>query len=86
LRRYSINECQHRLLRARCTSGKACRITRWEQEDLVDKMRERLSCDPDPMTLRRCAVEHPFGTIKAWKGATHFQMRRLKKSKPREST
>jgi hypothetical protein len=38
------------------------------------------------MTLRRCAVEHPFGTIKAWKGATHFQMRRLKKSKPREFT
>ena len=22
-------------------------------------------------------VEHPFGTIKSWKGATHFQMRRL---------
>jgi hypothetical protein len=30
------------------------------------------------MTLRRCTVEHPFGTIKAWMGATHFQMRRLK--------
>ena len=23
-------------------------------------------------------VEHPFGTIKAWMGATHFQMRTLK--------
>jgi hypothetical protein len=22
-------------------------------------------------------VRHPFGTIKAWMGATHFQMRRL---------
>jgi hypothetical protein len=22
-------------------------------------------------------LEHPFGTIKAWMGATHFQMRRL---------
>jgi hypothetical protein len=22
-------------------------------------------------------VEHPFGTIKAWMGATHFKMRRL---------
>ena len=30
------------------------------------------------MTLRRCTVEHPFGTIKAWMGAAHFQMRRLK--------
>ncbi len=30
------------------------------------------------MTLRRCTVEHPFGTIKAWMGTTHFLMRRLK--------
>lgn len=29
------------------------------------------------MALRRSTVEHPFGTIKAWMGATHFQMRRL---------
>ncbi len=28
---------------------------------------------------RRETVEHPFGTIKAWMGATHFQMRTLKK-------
>lgn len=30
------------------------------------------------MTLRRCTVEHPFGTIKAWMGATYFLTRRLK--------
>lgn len=41
-------------------------------------MRERLSQDSDPMTLRRCTVEHPSGTIKSWMGATHFQMRCLK--------
>ena len=28
--------------------------------------------------LRRSTVEHPFGTIKAWMGATHFRMRTLK--------
>ena len=33
---------------------------------------------PDLMRTRRCTVEHPFGTIKAWMGATHFQMRRLR--------
>jgi Transposase DDE domain len=26
----------------------------------------------------RQTVEHPFGTIKSWMGATHFQMRTLK--------
>lgn len=29
------------------------------------------------MTARRSTVEHPFGTIKAWMGATHFLTRRL---------
>ena len=48
-----------------------------EHEHLVDKRRQRLSRDPDRMTLRRCTAEHPFGTIKVWMGATHFQMRRL---------
>lgn len=76
--RYWINECQHCPLQRRCTSGKERRITRWEHEHLVDDMRDRLKRDPDPMTLRRCTVEHPFGTIKAWMGATHFLTRRLR--------
>jgi hypothetical protein len=29
------------------------------------------------MTLRRCTVGYPCGTIKAWMGATHFLTRRL---------
>ena len=78
LRRYWINDCQYCPLQRRCTTGKERRITRWEHEHLIDEMRQRLGRDPDPMTLRRCTVEHPFGTIKAWMGATHFQMRRLK--------
>ena len=28
--------------------------------------------------LRSKTVEHPFGTIKAWMGATHFRMKTLK--------
>ena len=30
------------------------------------------------MTIRRGTVEHPFGTIKARIGATHFVTRRLR--------
>jgi hypothetical protein len=30
------------------------------------------------MRERRQTVEHPFGTIKFWMGATHFQMKTLK--------
>ncbi len=31
------------------------------------------------MRVRRQTVEHPFATIKAWMGATHFQTRTLKR-------
>jgi len=31
------------------------------------------------MKVRRSTVEHPFGTIKFWMGATHFQMKTLKR-------
>ncbi|GGX76869.1 hypothetical protein GCM10007160_00010 [Litchfieldella qijiaojingensis] len=30
------------------------------------------------MRLRRQTVEHPFGTLKAWMGATHFLTKTLK--------
>ena len=78
VRRYWTNECQHCPVKSRCTTGKERRITRWDYEHLVDEMRDRLRSAADPMTLRRSTVEHPFGTIKAWMGSTHFLMRRLK--------
>jgi hypothetical protein len=78
LRRYWTGACRDCPIKHRCTTGRERRITRWEHEHLVDDMRDRISRDPSLMALRRRTVEHPFGTIKAWMGATHFQMRRLK--------
>ena len=34
---------------------------------------------PDAMKIRRQTVKHPFGTLKAWMGATHFLTRTLAK-------
>jgi transposase len=34
---------------------------------------------PKTMRIRRQTAEHPFGTIKAWMGATHFRLRTLEK-------
>lgn len=78
VKRYWTNECQHCPVKSRCTTGTERRVTRWEYEHLVDEMRDRLRSSDDPMTLRRSTVEHPFGTIKAWMGTTHFLMRRLR--------
>jgi hypothetical protein len=42
-------------------------------------MQERLDRAPETMRIRRQTAEHPFGTIKAWMGATHFLTRTLEK-------
>ena len=66
-------------LRPRCTPTKLRRIKRWENEDVLDRMQDRLDRMPEAMGVRRQTVEHPFGTLKAWMGATHFLTRTLDK-------
>jgi Transposase DDE domain len=59
----------------------AQRLKRWEHEGVLDKMQARLDRLPDAMTIRRQTVEHPFGTLKAWMGSTHFLTKTLEKVK-----
>jgi transposase len=66
-------------LRPQCTPTKLRLIKRWENEDVLDKMQTRLDRMPDAMGVRRQTVEHPFGTLKAWMGATHFLTRTVDK-------
>ena len=53
------------------------RIGRWDHEAVLDRMQGRLDANPKAMQVRRRTTKHPFGTIKAWMGATHFLCRRL---------
>ena len=53
------------------------RITRWEHEHILEAVQRRLDEHPEKMRQRRETVEHPFGTIKARMGATHFLMKTL---------
>ena len=77
LRRYWTNACQGCAIKQTCTSGKERRITRWEHEHVLEAMQRRLDEHPEKMRQRRETVEHPFGTIKARMGATHFLMKTL---------
>jgi transposase len=77
LRRYSTNACQRCAIKQSCTTGKERRITRWEHEHLLEAVQRRLDEHPEKMRQRRETVEHPFGTIKARMGATHFLMKTL---------
>ena len=45
-------------------------------------MQDRLDRTPEASRLRRQTVEHPFATLKAWMGSTHF----LTKTLPRVRT
>jgi DDE family transposase len=77
LRRYWTNTCQSCAIKQKCTTGKERRITRWEHEHLIEAVQKRLDENPQAMRTRRETVEHPFGTIKARMGATHFLMKTL---------
>ncbi len=79
LRRYWTTACQACALKHRCTTGKERRITRWEHEAVLEAVQQRVDAHPEKMRQRRETVEHPFGTIKAWMGSTHFQMKTLKR-------
>ena len=44
---------------------------------MLEAAQARLDADPEAMRRRRETVEHPFGTINARMGATHFLMKTL---------
>ena len=75
---FNQKACGACVSRPLCTAGKEKRIRRWEHEAVLDAMDRRLQAMPEAMAVRRCTVEHVFGTIKGWMGATHFRTRGLK--------
>jgi len=79
LRRYWTNACRTCALKSRCTTGPQRRITRWEHEHVLEAVQRRLDENPQAMRQRRETVEHPFGTMKARMGATHFVTKTLPK-------
>ena len=77
LHRYWSSNCQRCALKEQCTPSAQRRVSRWEHESVLDAMQIRLDQVPEMMRIRRQTVEHPFGTLKAWMGATHFLTRTL---------
>jgi hypothetical protein len=79
--RYSATgACGSCTLRAQCTRNKkGRRITRWEDEGILDAMAERVRARPEIMKQRKQIVEHPFGTIKRTMNQSYFLLRGLAK-------
>ena len=77
IHKYWSSSCPRCPLKTQCTTSSYRRITRWEHEHILEAMQRQLDRKPGAMTLRRRTIEHVFGTLKHWMGATHFLMRGL---------
>jgi len=77
LHKYWYSACPRCPMRSACTPDDYRRISCWEHEDVLDRMQARLDRMPHAGRLRRQTVEHAFGTLKSWMGATHFLMKML---------
>jgi transposase len=82
LHRYWSSACPRCSIKPQCTPSDYRRITRWEHEQVLDDMQRQLDQTPEAARLRRQTIEHTFGTLKSWMGATHF----LTKTLPRVRT
>jgi len=77
IHRYWPSACPRCPLKGQCTTGDYRRITRWEHEEVLEAMQRRLDRRPEVSRVRRQTAEHPFATLKARMGATHFLTRTL---------
>lgn len=77
---FNCTACRNCKKRSQCTTSKRDprKMKRWVHEAEVESMLERLDDSPDTPVIRKQTIEHPFGTIKMWMGATHFLTRQFK--------
>ena len=77
--RYWSSNCGSCALKQKCTPSKERRVTRWEHEQVLEDVQQRLDRTPDAMRIRRSTVEHVFGTLKLCICSAHFLTRTLKR-------
>src|SRR6056297_714676 len=75
-KKYKCYECDGCEFRKKCTTSKTGRtILRWEHEDIIEDIEEKLEKKPDLMVVRKSTVEHVFGIIKHSFGYRYFLTR-----------
>lgn len=81
MRSYAISGCKSCELRSGCSINKKGirSIKRWVDEAILEAMARRIAEHPEKVELRKCLVEHPFGTIKRAMNQGYFLMRGLTK-------
>lgn len=64
VRLYKTNSCPNCELKQKCTKTANRTVTRWEHEDILEKIEANLQANPEKIRQRQWLVEHPFGTLK----------------------
>lgn len=65
MRLYKSKQCLNCSWKSKCTRNKSGRIIyRWEHEEILEDMRQRVKENEGKVKRRQCLSEHPFGTIK----------------------
>jgi transposase len=79
IRTYQISGCKSCRLKSKCSINKKGirAIKRWVDEAIMEAMARRVAEHPEKVELRKCLVEHPFGTIKRAMNQGYFLMRGL---------
>jgi len=78
---YVAEDCSGCPLKAQCTRAERRTVQRHLHEDALQRMNARIESDPGLLRQRRCAAEHPFGTIKRMTAGGRFLTRGLQKAK-----
>jgi len=79
IRIYRTEACVACPFRSACTSSPRGRhINRWEHEAVLERLKERLTEQPEMIKHRKAIIEHIFGTIKKIWGYATLLLRRLK--------
>jgi len=73
---YVSPDCSGCALKARCTTAGRRFVKRHLDEEAMARMAARAT--PEMMRIRRCAAEHPYGTIKRMMAGGRFPTRNLK--------
>lgn len=79
INRYWSSDCPRCTIKEKCTPSDYRRVSRYAHEASLEAMQRRIDKRPEFMRIRRQTVEHPFGTIKEWMGASHFLTRSLER-------
>ena len=61
-RRYWSSACPKCPLKTQCTTSAYRRISRWEHEDVTERVQQRLDRMPEAMVVRKSTIEHVFLT------------------------